>query len=112
MTQQHTCPICRERHDETRRLSFDGKGINSCGSYRSRLATFQNPTTERDLMAYLGPIFAAAPALLSACEAAETVARLAEFPSSELAAAGDRLGALAPQLRAALAAAKGGAQAP
>lgn len=66
MTQQHTCPICRERHDETRRLSFDGKGINSCGSYRSRLATFQNPTTERDLPAYLGPIFAAAPALLAA----------------------------------------------
>lgn len=35
------CPICREIHDPARGLSLDGKGLNSCGMYRDRIATFQ-----------------------------------------------------------------------
>lgn len=34
------CPICRENHDPARGLSWDGMGLNSCGMYRSRIATF------------------------------------------------------------------------
>jgi hypothetical protein len=54
------CPICRENHEPDRRLSFDGKGINSCGMYRNRIATFGN----NDQAQLLGPVFAAAPELL------------------------------------------------
>lgn len=56
------CPICREEH-EPRGLSFDGKGVNSCGMYRTRLATFSKNAPE-----HLGPLFAAAPKLLVACK--------------------------------------------
>lgn len=35
------CPICRENHDPARGLSWDGMGLNSCGMYRDRIATFQ-----------------------------------------------------------------------
>jgi hypothetical protein len=57
------CPICHEHHDETRSLSFDGFGINSCGKYRERLATF---TDAGKAAAHLGPIFAAGPEMLEA----------------------------------------------
>ena len=56
------CPICRENHEE-RGLSFDGKGVNGCGIYRTRLATFTSGCTD-DTTAMLGPLFAAAPDLL------------------------------------------------
>lgn len=58
------CPICRENH-EPRGLSFDGKGVNSCGMYRTRLATMT-----KDVPESLGPVFAAAPDLLAACKVA------------------------------------------
>jgi hypothetical protein len=32
---ENKCPICHGHHDETRTLSFDGMGINSCGGYAS-----------------------------------------------------------------------------
>ena len=57
-----SCPICREKH-EPRSLSYDGKGINACGMYRSRLATFENDAPE-----HLGPLFAASPRMLEALE--------------------------------------------
>lgn len=59
------CPICGEQHDADRTLSYDGKGINSCGQYRERLATFTTPKAAADL----GPVFAVAPELLAALEA-------------------------------------------
>lgn len=34
------CPICRENHGPACGLSWDGMGLNSCGMYRSRIATF------------------------------------------------------------------------
>lgn len=40
--------------------------------------------------------------LVAAAEASERIAALAEYPSDELLAAGDRIAALGPQLRAAL----------
>ena len=55
-----TCPICRETHDATRGLSYDTHGINSCGIYRSRLATF-TPDAPKEI---LGPLFEVAPELL------------------------------------------------
>ena len=64
MTKQ--CPICRESHEPGRGLSYDGCGINSCGMYRDRIATF---TDKRGLTAgLLGPMFAEAPSLLAALE--------------------------------------------
>lgn len=45
-------------------LSFDGHGINGPDEYRSRLATFSNV---EDANRY-GPLFAASPNLLAACE--------------------------------------------
>ena len=48
------CPTCREIH-EPRGLVYDGKGINSCGMYRARIATFRPDAPE-----HLGPLFAAA----------------------------------------------------
>lgn len=68
----HTpCPICREHHETDRGLSYDGKGINACGMYRNRLATFQSNAPE-----HLGPLFAAAPELLAACKAAELLVQM------------------------------------
>lgn len=58
------CPICREEH-EPRGLSFDGKGINGCGMYGTRIATFISGSSD-DETALLGPMFAAAPELLAA----------------------------------------------
>jgi hypothetical protein len=60
----NACPICRELHGPERGLSFDGKGVNSCSMYRTRLATFGKDTPE-----HLGPLFATAPDLLAACAA-------------------------------------------
>jgi hypothetical protein len=59
----NACPICRELHGPERGLSFDGKGVNSCGMYRTRLATFGKDTPE-----HLGPLFATAPDLLAVLE--------------------------------------------
>jgi hypothetical protein len=50
------CQVCRERHDPAVDLSFDGKGINSCGMYRTRLATFTSGCSD-DIVALLGPLF-------------------------------------------------------
>ena len=62
----HTpCPICRENHAQGRSLSYDGKGINSCGMYRNRIAKFQ----DHDIAEELGPKFAAAPAMYEALKA-------------------------------------------
>ena len=61
-----TCLICRENHEE-RVLSFDGKGINACGIYRTRLATFTSGCDD-DQVTMLGPLFAAAPDLLAALQ--------------------------------------------
>ncbi len=36
------CQFCDEHHDQSRGLSFDGRGVNSCGKYRERLATLHN----------------------------------------------------------------------
>jgi hypothetical protein len=57
--QQHkpTCFICREVH-ERRALNYDGRGINSCGMYRSRIATLTQDYQ------HLGPMLAAAPDLI------------------------------------------------
>jgi hypothetical protein len=60
------CPICREQH-EPRSLSFDGHGINSCGMYRSRIATFAPDAKANGTAEILGPLFAAAPELKEAC---------------------------------------------
>lgn len=56
------CPICREEHPP-RGLSYDGRGVNSCGMYRSRIATITNEYQ------HLGPTLAAALELLAACKA-------------------------------------------
>lgn len=64
------CPYCRENH-EPRPLSFDGFGINSCGIYRDRLATFatgQDETTRKAL----ATLWIAAPDLLKVLKAALT----------------------------------------
>ncbi len=59
---QTACPICREQHGPERSLSFDGKGVNDCGIYRARVATFtKDANTEA-----LGNLFAAAPEMLKA----------------------------------------------
>ena len=64
------CPICREKHEPERGLSYDGCGINSCGTYRDRLATFSD---KRGLTSgLLGPMFAAAPVMLEALKAVPT----------------------------------------
>jgi hypothetical protein len=42
------------------RLSFDGKGVNDCDEYRSRIATF----TSDEKAQKFGELFAAAPELL------------------------------------------------
>ncbi len=47
-------------------LSYDGKGINGPDEYRARIATFDNAQAAK---AY-GPLFAAAPELLVACQEA------------------------------------------
>lgn len=53
------CEVCGERHDPAKGLSFDGLGINSCDTYRSRIATF-----ERDQLGdWLGRAMAQAPAM-------------------------------------------------
>ena len=54
------CKVCEESHEPSRGLSFDGRGINSCGIYRQRIATFE---PERES---LGDVFAAAPEMLEA----------------------------------------------
>ena len=65
MTKQ--CPICREVHDPERGLSYDGCGINSCGTYRDRLATF-GKSVDGLTSGLLGPMFAASPALVAAAK--------------------------------------------
>lgn len=65
-----TCPICREEHEQDRGLSFDGKGVNSCGMYRTRIATFTSGATDDDTRR-LGPLFAAAPELYQALASIE-----------------------------------------
>jgi hypothetical protein len=50
------CNICRENHDESRELSYDGRGVNSCDKYRSRLATFSDHAPK-----FLCELFTAAP---------------------------------------------------
>ena len=62
------CPICREIHGSDRGLSFDGKGVNSCGMYRERLATLQPDCPEA-----LGRLFAEAPAMLALLERGHTL---------------------------------------
>lgn len=69
MNAKHSpCPICRGEHPP-RPLSFDGKGINSCDLYRSRLATF-SVSPGHEAAQRLGPMFAAAPDMLAALKAA------------------------------------------
>jgi hypothetical protein len=69
-----TCPICRETHAPDARLSYDGKGINDCGSYRRRLATM---TTDcpRDL----ARMMAAAPQLAALLSEAVIAVRSGDF---------------------------------
>lgn len=43
------CPHCREQHGAERTLTFDGYGINSCGMYRSRVATLEKDFRDGDL---------------------------------------------------------------
>lgn len=85
-TAQHTpgptaCPICREQigaeghHND---LSYDGFGINGCDMYRTQLAKFSKDSP-RDR---LGPLFAAAPDLLAACQAANAWLIAAGYGSS------------------------------
>ncbi len=45
-------------------LSYDGKGINGPDEYRARIATFDNAQAAK----HYGPMFAAAPELVAACE--------------------------------------------
>lgn len=52
----------------SRTLSYDGRGINSCGMYRNRIATFQHSD---DVARELGPKFAAAPAMYEALQVAQ-----------------------------------------
>lgn len=60
---KHTqCPVCREEH-EPRSLTYDGRGVNSCGMYRERIATIP------DAYSHLGPTFAAALELRETCKA-------------------------------------------
>ncbi len=58
------CKYCRENHEPTRGLVFDGIGVNGCDMYRSRIATVT--ASYRDCG--LGPVFAAAPELLDALQ--------------------------------------------
>jgi hypothetical protein len=63
------CQICGEDHAPQRGLSFDGFGVNACNQWRSRLATFDISTEQRQRAAkLLGPLFEAAPDLLEACK--------------------------------------------
>lgn len=62
-THKHACPICRENHEPERGLSFDGLGINSCGMYRERIATFNR--NNLDVAKTLGETFANAPSTLA-----------------------------------------------
>lgn len=64
------CEICREIHGPDRGLSFDGKGINSCGMYRSRLLTLMHPNEDAQLAAELVRRYSAHAELVRACEAA------------------------------------------
>jgi len=58
---EKACPVCRELHDPDRGLHFDGKGVNSCGTYRVPLAKLTETCPPE-----LGPVFAAAPKMLAA----------------------------------------------
>lgn len=55
---------------QTAELTFDGVGINGPDEYRSRVATFvsSEDLTRAEVAAKYGPLFAAAPELLAACE--------------------------------------------
>lgn len=68
------CPICREIHEPTRGLSFDGQGVNSCGMYRNRLAT----------MTDLGKQCGIGPDLARAWLIPELVAALREIASCHI----------------------------
>lgn len=70
----HTpCPQCREIHTP-RAFSYDGFGVNSCGMYRGRLATFSQsmPDAQRK---ELGALWVAAPAMLEALRGCERVTK-------------------------------------
>ena len=103
----HTpCPICRENHAQGRSLSYDGKGINSCGMYRNRIAKFQ----DHDIAEELGPKFAAAPAMY---EALKGCLRVTEAWKSQAEMDGDTVEIEAAvmeirRIKAALAQAEGG----
>lgn len=56
------CSICRELHSDDRTLSYDGRGVNSCGMYRDRIATIP------DEYRHLGPVLSMAPQLLESVE--------------------------------------------
>ena len=65
----HTpCPYCRESH-EPKPLSYDGFGINSCGMYADRIATFSKSVPE-PMRKELGHLWKAAPDLLEVAKAA------------------------------------------
>lgn len=59
------CEYCREIHIGERVFTYDGRGVNGCGEYRPRLATFP-PDMSRDDREKIGPLLAAAPRLLEA----------------------------------------------
>ena len=68
---QHTpkpCKYCRENH-EPRPLLFDGFGINACGNYWERLATFSKGVDE-PTRKVLADLWIAAPELSEALKLA------------------------------------------
>ena len=85
-------------------LSFDGKGINGPDQFRSRVATFTN---DADAAKY-GPLFAAAPELLTACK---TVLRYGSGAPSDFAKwhamSAVQIGEALNDIRAAIARAEG-----
>ena len=83
------CPICREIHGPERTLSYDGKGINACGMYRTRIATFTSGAMD-GAVALLGPMFAAAPDMLAALAECETTLDQAAELLAEIGEEGDR----------------------
>ena len=99
MTAKTACPICRENH-EPRGLSWDGIGINACGMYRSRMATFHPDYREH------GPAIVRAANSFDAMREALTACVDALAESLRVAAdneEADALGSLCYTARAALA---------
>lgn len=50
------CQVCGFKHDPTVTFSYDGRGINLCDPFRSRLVTFGH--VDRELQDRMGPLFA------------------------------------------------------